>query len=146
MRRTYWKLKREYWKLKREYWKLKQEYWKAPRSPSQRLQRHTLTLVKELLVRSLRTKSPKPTDWESEYVGLNARLLGVLSTKNKEFKNVPPLVPSEVSNTDRQRTKGTGGISVLTPVSLPFSTEMTQKGRVTWGTLKVTPVFQTPYI
>jgi hypothetical protein len=50
-----------------------------------------------------------------------------LSTKNKEFKNVPPLVPSEVSNTDRQRTEGTGGISVLTPVSLPFSSEMTPK-------------------
>lgn len=49
-----------------------------------------------------------------------------LQSKNCSFsafklcENVPPLVPSPLSNTDVQRAEGTGGTLILPPVSLPF--------------------------
>ena len=36
------------------------------------------------------------------------------------FENIPPMVPSPLSNTDVQRAEGMGGIFILPPVSLPF--------------------------
>ena len=69
-----------------------------------------------------------------------------------EFVFIPPLLPSHASKADVQRDEGTGGKSVLTPVSLPFSLPWlfeerygTQKGRVTGGIFHATPVHQTPY-
>ena len=53
-----------------------------------------------LRVRSFRTASPKPSDWEFEYVGLNASIRGINCDKCtmngmrkiKEFENVPHIL------------------------------------------------------